>query len=210
MALRRISFENPKMKVTMLNQEALDTLFTQAHTNTVWLDKPVTNGQLRDIYELMKWAPTSMNCQPARIAFVKSPEAKEKLAACVSAGNVQKVLTAPITAIIGMDMAFPRKMPQLFPHMDAQSLFNADEKLTADTAFRNSSLQGAYFIMAARAIGLDCGPMSGFDAAKVNEAFFVGTKVQANFLCSIGYGDHEKIKPRLPRLTFEAACAIVL
>lgn len=198
------------MKVAMLNQEALDTLFTKAHTNTVWIDKPVTNGQLREIYELMKWAPTSMNSQPARIAFIKSPEAKAKLAACVSAGNVQKVLTAPITAIIGMDMAFPRKMPQLFPHMDAQSLFTADEKLTADTAFRNSSLQGAYFIMAARAIGLDCGPMSGFDAAKVNEAFFVGTKVQANFICSIGYGDHEKIKPRLPRLTFEAACAIVL
>jgi 3-hydroxypropanoate dehydrogenase len=204
-----MSFENLKMKVAMLNQEALDTLFTKAHTNTVWLDKPVTNGQLREIYELMKWAPTSMNSQPARIAFVKSPEAKQKLAACVSAGNVQKVLTAPITAIIGMDMAFPRKMPQLFPHMDAQALFAANEKLTEETAFRNSSLQGAYFIMAARAIGLDCGPMSGFDAAKVNEAFFVGTKVQANFICSIGYGDHEKIKPRLPRLTFDAACAIV-
>ena len=165
---------------------------------------------MREIYELMKWAPTSMNSQPARIAFVKSPEAKQKLAACVSAGNVQKVLPAPITAIIGMDMAFPRKMPQLFPHMDAQALFAANEKLTEETAFRNSSLQGAYFIMAARAIGLDCGPMSGFDAAKVNEAFFVGTKVQANFICSIGYGDHEKIKPRLPRLTFDAACAIVL
>nr|WP_143710524.1 malonic semialdehyde reductase [Janthinobacterium sp. Marseille] len=205
-----MSFENLKMKVAMLNQEALDTLFTKAHTNTVWQDKPVTNGQLREIYELMKWAPTSMNSQPARIAFIKSPEAKQKLAACVSAGNVQKVLTAPITAIIGMDMAFPRKMPQLFPHMDAQALFAANEKLTEETAFRNSSLQGAYFIMAARAIGLDCGPMSGFDAAKVNEAFFVGTKVQANFICSIGYGDHEKIKPRLPRLTFEAACAIVL
>ena len=205
-----MSFENLKMKVAMLNQEALDTLFTKAHTNTVWLDKPVTNGQLREIYELMKWAPTSMNSQPARIAFVKSPEAKQKLAACVSAGNVQKVLTAPITAIIGMDMAFPRKMPQLFPHMDAQALFAANEKLTEETAFRNSSLQGAYFIMAARAIGLDCGPMSGFDAAKVNEAFFVGTKVQANFICSIGYGDHEKIKPRLSRLTFDAACAIVL
>ncbi|WP_353153625.1 malonic semialdehyde reductase [Herminiimonas fonticola] len=194
----------------MLNQQALETLFTHAHTNTVWQDKPVTNGQLREIYELMKWAPTSMNCQPVRIAFVKSPEAKEKLAACVSAGNVQKVKTAPITAIIGMDMAFPRKMPQLFPHMDAQALFAGNEKLTEETAFRNSSLQGAYFIMAARAIGLDCGPMSGFDATKVNEAFFVGTQVKANFLCSIGYGDHEKIKARLPRLTFEAACAIVL
>lgn len=206
----RHALEYLKVKVAMLNQEALDTLFTQAHTNTVWQDKPVTNGQLREIYELMKWAPTSMNCQPARIAFVKSPEAKQKLAACVSAGNVPKVLSAPITAIIGMDMAFPRKMPQLFPHMDTQAMFAGNEKFTEDTAFRNSSLQGAYFIMAARAIGLDCGPMSGFNADKVNEAFFVGTKVKANFICSIGYGDHEKIKPRLPRLTFEAACAIVL
>ncbi|MFC7298857.1 malonic semialdehyde reductase [Herminiimonas aquatilis] len=196
--------------MTMLNQKALDTLFTKAHTNTVWLDKPVTNGQLREIYELMKWAPTSMNCSPTRIAFVKSPEAKEKLAACVSAGNVQKVKTAPITAIIGMDMAFPRKLPQLFPHMDGQAVFAGNDKLIEETAFRNSSLQGAYFIMAARAIGLDCGPMSGFDADKVNAAFFVGTQVKANFLCSIGYGDHEKIKPRLPRLTFEASCAIVL
>lgn len=194
----------------MVNQEALETLFTHAHTNHGWLDKPVTTGQLRDIYELMKWCPTAFNCAPARIAFIKSPQAKEKLAACVSAGNVEKVKSAPITAIIGMDMAFSRKMPQLFPHMDVQSLMDGNPALAEETAFRNSSLQGGYFILAARAVGLDVGPMSGFDAEKVNEAFFVGTKVKANFLCSIGYGDHSKIKPRLPRLTFDAACAVVL
>jgi 3-hydroxypropanoate dehydrogenase len=193
----------------MSDQHTLDTIFTQARTQRAWLDKPVTNGQLREIYELMKWCPTSANCQPTRIAFVKSKEAKARLAACVDQGNVERVLTAPITAIIGMDMAFPRKLPQLFPKPGVQTWFD-DDKLREETAFRNSSLQGGYFILAARAIGLDCGPMSGFDAAKVNEAFFVGTQVKANFICGIGYGDKEKLTPRLPRLTFEAACAIVL
>lgn len=194
----------------MLNQEAIETLFTHAHTNHAWLDKPVTNGQLREIYELMKWCPTAFNCSPTRIAFVKSDQAKAKLAACVSPGNVEKVKSAPITAIIGMDMAFGRKMPQLYPHADVQGMMEANPKLAEETAFRNSSLQGGYFILAARAVGLDCGPMSGFDAEKVNAEFFVGTQVKANFICSIGYGDHDKIKPRLPRLTFEASCAIVL
>lgn len=193
----------------MSDQHTLDTMFTQARTQRAWLDKPVTNGQLREIYELMKWCPTAANSQPARIAFIKSKEAKERLAACVDEGNVERVLTAPITAIIGMDMAFPRKLPQLFPKPGAQTWFD-DDKLREETAFRNSSLQGGYFILAARAIGLDCGPMSGFDAAKVNEAFFVGTQVKANFICGIGYGDKEKLAPRLPRLTFEATCAIVL
>jgi 3-hydroxypropanoate dehydrogenase len=193
----------------MSDQHTLDTIFTQARTQRAWLDKPVTNGQLREIYELMKWCPTSANSQPTRIAFVKSKEAKARLAACVDQGNAERVLTAPITAIIGMDMAFPRKLPQLFPKSGVQTWFD-DDKLREETAFRNSSLQGGYFILAARAIGLDCGPMSGFDAAKVNEAFFVGTQVKANFICGIGYGDKEKLAPRLPRLTFEAACAIVL
>ena len=166
--------------------------------------------QLREIYELMKWAPTSANCSPVRIAFIKSPEAKARLAACMDKGNVDKVKAAPITAIIGMDMAFPRKLPQLFPHANAQAWFAGNDKKIEETAFRNSSLQGGYFIMAARAIGLDCGPMSGFDAEKVNAEFFVGTQVKANFVCSIGYGDHDKLKPRLPRLTFDASCAIVL
>jgi 3-hydroxypropanoate dehydrogenase len=193
----------------MLDQHALDIIFTQARTHRAWLDRPVTNGQLRDIYELMKWCPTAANCQPARIAFVKSPEAKERLAACVDKGNVEKVLTAPVTAIVGMDMAFTRKLPQLFPVANAADWYK-DEKVKEETAFRNSSLQGGYFILAARAVGLDCGPMSGFDADKVNGAFFVGTQVKANFICGLGYGDKEKLGPRLPRLTFEAACAIVL
>jgi 3-hydroxypropanoate dehydrogenase len=193
----------------MLDQHALDTIFTQARTHRAWLDKPVTNGQLREIYELMKWCPTAANCQPARIAFIKSPEAKQRLAECVDKGNVEKVLTAPITAIVGMDMAFTRKLPQLFPVANAADWYK-DDKVREETAFRNSSLQGGYFILAARAVGLDCGPMSGFDADKVNEAFFVGTQVKANFICGLGYGDKEKLPERLPRLTFEAACAIVL
>lgn len=194
----------------MLDQPALDTLFTNARTHKVWLDKPVTNGQLREIYELMKWAPTSTNCMPARIAFIKSPEAKARLSACMDTGNAERVKQAPITAVIGMDLAFPRKLPQLFPHANAQAWFEGNDKKIEETAFRNSSLQGAYFIMAARALGLDCGPMSGFDAEKVDAEFFVGTKVKANFICSIGYADHEQVKPRLPRLTFESCCAIVL
>ncbi|HEX2605057.1 MAG TPA: malonic semialdehyde reductase [Oxalicibacterium sp.] len=194
----------------MLDQHALDTLFIQARTHRAWLDKPITNGQLREIYDLMKWGPTAANCQPTRIAFIKSPEAKARLAECMDEGNKEKVLSAPITAIIGMDMAFPRKLQQLYPHGDTQAWFAKNEDKIPEIALRNSSLQGGYFIMAARAVGLDCGPMSGFDAAKVDETFFVGTQVKANFICSIGYGDHEKMKPRLRRLTFEASCAIVL
>jgi len=198
-----------RKRTIMLDQHALDTLFIEARTQRAWLDKPVTNGQLRDIYELMKWGPTAANCQPTRIAFVKSAEAKERLAACVHEGNVEKVRTAPVTAIIGMDMAFTRKLAQLFPVANAAEWY-ADDKVREETAFRNSSLQGGYFIMAARAVGLDCGPMSGFDADKVNAEFFTGTQVKANFICGLGYGDKEKLGPRLPRLTFEAACAIVL
>lgn len=194
----------------MLDQQALDTLFINARTHRAWLDKPVTNGQLREIYELMKWGPTASNSSPTRIAFIKSPEAKARLADCMDEGNRQKVLSAPITAIIGMDMAFPRKMGQLYPHADMQTWFEQHADQIPEIALRNSSLQGGYFIMAARAVGLDCGPMSGFDADKINETFFVGTQVKANFVCSIGYGDHSKVKPRLRRLTFEAACAIVL
>lgn len=194
----------------MVDQQALDTLFINARTHRAWLDKPVTNGQLREIYELMKWGPTASNCSPTRIAFIKSPEAKARLAECMDEGNKQKVLSAPITAIIGMDMAFTRKLGQLYPHADMQTWFEQHADQIPEIALRNSSLQGGYFIMAARAVGLDCGPMSGFDADKINETFFVGTQVKANFVCSIGYGDHSKVKPRLRRLTFEAACAIVL
>jgi len=193
----------------MLNDSALHTLFLDARTHNGWRDKPVSDDQLRQLYDLMKWGPTSANCSPARIVFVKSPEAKERLLACMNAGNIDKTKAAPVTAIIGMDMEFYEKLPQLFPHNpEARSWFAGDQPNIEATALRNSSLQGGYFIMAARALGLDCAPMSGFDAVKMNETFFKGTSVKANFVCSIGYGDTSKLHPRGPRLSFEEACKI--
>ncbi|HEY8099569.1 MAG TPA: malonic semialdehyde reductase [Burkholderiaceae bacterium] len=192
----------------MLDEASLDILFRQARTHNVWLKTPVTDQQLHRIYDLMKWGPTSANCSPARIVFVKSPEEKEKLVACMAPGNAAKTREAPVTAIIGMDMAFYEKLPQLFPHTDARSWFVGNQPLIEATAFRNSSLQGGYFIMAARAVGLDCGPMSGFDADKVNATFFAGTTIKANFVCSLGYGDASKVFPRSPRLGFEEACSV--
>lgn len=193
----------------MLTDNALDTLFLHARTQNGWRDKDVTDEQLRQIYDLMKWGPTSANCSPARIVFVRSPEAKEKLLACMNPGNVDKTRAAPVTAIIGMDMQFYDKLPQLFPHTDARAWFVGNQALIDATALRNASLQGGYFIMAARAVGLDCAPMSGFDADKMNATFFAGTSVKANFVCSIGYGDPGKVRPRGPRLSFDDACLIV-
>lgn len=192
----------------MLNNTALDTLFYNARTHNAWLDKPIIDEQLHQIYDLMKWGPTSANCSPARIVFAKSVDAKEKLAACMDPGNVEKTKAAPVTAIIGMDLAFYEHLPQLFPHADAKSWFVGNQVKIEETAFRNSSLQGGYFIMAARAMGLDCGPMSGFNAEKINTAFFSGTSVKVNFVCSLGYGDQGKLFPRSPRLSFEAACKL--
>ena len=193
----------------MLDSAALNTLFRNARTHNGWLDKPVTDAQLQEIYDLLKWAPTSANCSPARIVFVKSAEGKEKLSPCMAPGNVDKTKAAPVTAIIGMDTAFYEKLPQLFPHADAKSWFVGNQPMIDATAFRNSSLQGAYFIVAARAIGLDCGPMSGFDADKVNAAFFAGTSVKVNFICNLGYGDPAKLYGRSPRLSFDEACKVV-
>jgi nitroreductase len=193
----------------MLDSAALNTLFRNARTHNGWLDKPVTDAQLQEIYDLLKWAPTSANCSPARIVFVKSAEGKEKLLPCMAPGNVDKTKAAPVTAIIGMDTAFYEKLPQLFPHADAKSWFVGNQPMIDATAFRNSSLQGAYFIVAARAIGLDCGPMSGFDADKVNAAFFAGTSVKVNFICNLGYGDPAKLYGRSPRLSFDEACKVV-
>lgn len=198
------------MEIIMLNDTALHTLFLDARTHNGWRDKPVTDAQLQQIYDLMKWGPTSANCSPARIVFVKSPEAKERLLACMNAGNIEKTRTAPVTAVIGMDMEFYEQLPKLFPHNpDARSWFADDEEGIKSTAMRNSSLQGGYFIMAARAVGLDCAPMSGFNADKMNEAFFKGSSVKANFVCSIGYGDTSKLHARGPRLVFDEACKIV-
>lgn len=194
----------------MLDKTALDTLFNNARTHSAWLDKKIEPGLLRQLYELTRMAPTSANCQPLRVVYVSSPAAKEKLKPLLDAGNVDKTMSAPVTAILGMDMEFYTHMQKLFPHKkDAPSMFAGKEALIQTTAFRNSSLQGGYFILAARALGLDCGPMSGFDNAKVDAAFFAGTKIKSNFLCNLGYGDASKLHPRAPRLDFEEACRIV-
>jgi 3-hydroxypropanoate dehydrogenase len=186
-----------------------EQLFDHARTHNGFTTEPVTEATLRQLYELLKWGPTSANSSPARIAFVTTPAAKEKLLACVSAGNAEKTRQAPVTAIVGMDMAFFDQLPTLFPHADAKSWFVGNQAMIDATAFRNSSLQGAYLIIAARALGLDCGPMSGFDAAKVDAAFWAGTSVKTNFLCNLGHGDPAKLFARNPRLSFEQACRIV-
>lgn len=193
----------------MLDQTALDTLFIHARTQNGWLDRPVSLDQLAQLYDVMKWAPTSANCEPARLVFVQGAEAKAKLVDCMAPANASKVDAAPVTVIIGMDMMFYEKLPQLFPHADARSWFVGNQPMIDATAFRNSTLQGGYLIMAARALGLDCGPMSGFNEDKLNAAFFAGTTVKANFVCSLGYGDASKVLPRSPRLSFQEACQIL-
>jgi len=194
----------------MLSSEGQDLIFRNARSHSVWLDKPVDDALLRQVYELTKFGPTSANMCPLRIIFVKSQAAKERLKPAIAEGNVTKVMTAPVTAILGMDIRFYEKLPQLFPHMDAKAWFkDLPESALEYQALRNSSLQGAYFMLAARGLGLDCGPMSGFDNAKVDAEFFAGTTVKSNFLCSLGYGDASKLRPRSPRLTFEEACQVI-
>lgn len=195
---------------TVVNDAALDVLFRGARTHSAWLDKPVDDALLRQIYDLAKMGPTSANMCPLRIAFVKSPAAKEKLKPCLDAGNVDKTMKAPVTAIIGMDIHFFEALPKLFPHVDARAWFkDLPANVLEYIALRNSSLQGAYFMLAARSQGLDCGPMSGFNNQKVDAAFFAGTTVKSNFLCNLGYGDPAKLHPRNPRLGFDEACQIV-
>lgn len=186
-----------------LADDALNQLFRDARTYNGYLDKPVSDAQLNDIWELMKFGPTSANCLPARIIWCASDEAKQKLAALSMPANGEKILKAPVTAIIGMDLEFYEQLPELFPHTDARSWFVGNDELIEKTAFRNSSLQGGYFIMAARALGLDTGPMSGFNNAAVDEAFFAGTKVKSNFISTLGYGDPASIFGRSPRPAFE-------
>ncbi len=173
---------------------AQHALFTEARTHNGWLDRPVSDETLRDIYDLMKWGPTSANCSPARMVFIRTPEGKEKLRPALSSGNLQKTLTAPVTAI---------------PHGDARSWFTASPQLAEETAFRNSTLQAAYLIVACRALGLDTGPLSGFDREKVDAAFFTGSNLRSNLLINIGYGDTSKLYGRLPRLSFDDACGLV-
>ena len=192
-----------------VNDEALDTIFRAARTQNKWLDKPVSQALLMAVYDLMRWGPTSANCSPARFLFLTTPAAKERLAALASPGNAPKIRQAPVTAIIGYDLDFAQTLPKLFPHDQTAKTWFTDPKVEETTAFRNGTLQGAYFIVAARALGLDCGPMSGFNNAKVDEAFFAGTRVKSNFVCGVGHGDPTGLFGRSPRLSFDEACKIV-
>ena len=208
----------------MLDDRSLDVLFRNARVHNGWQDKPVSDDQLRAIYELMKWGPTSANSSPARLVFVRTQEGKERLRPALSSGNTEKTMTAPVTVIVAYDVKFYERLPKLFPHNPGMAkLYAANPDLTETTAKRNSSLQGAYLILAARSLGLDCGPMSGFDNAKVDEEFFAAGKpcfgcdqeffpeghVRSNFLCNLGYGDPASLHPRLPRLAFTEACSLL-
>jgi len=205
-------------------EAALGTLFTEARTYSRWRDTPVDDDTLRELYELLKWAPTSANAAPARFAFIRSKEGKERLRPALAPLNVEKTMTAPVTVIVAYDVKFYELLVKLFPHSPTMGgLYAANPELAETTARRNSSLQGAYLIMAARALGLDCGPMSGFDNAKVDEEFFAAGKpcfgcdqeffpeghVRSNFLCNLGYGDPASLHPRLPRLAFAEACSLL-
>jgi 3-hydroxypropanoate dehydrogenase len=203
---------------------AIDTLFRDARSYTTWQPRPVTDQTLRDLYDVLKWGPTSANAGPARFVFLRSKEAKERLRPALAPANVEKTMTAPVTVIVAYDVKFFQQLPKLFPHGPGMvKMFESNPDLVEATVKRNSSLQGAYLIMAARALGLDCGPMSGFDNAKVDEEFFSAGKpcfgceqeffpeghVKSNFLCNLGYGDPGKLHPRLPRLAFNEACSVL-
>ena len=208
----------------VLDDTALDTLFREARSFTKWQPRPVSDDTLHDLYDLLKWGPTSANSTPARFAFVRTREAKERLRPALAPLNVEKTMTAPVTVIIAYDLKFYENLPKLFPHNPGMAkLFESNVEMVETTAKRNSSLQGAYLIMAARALGLDCGPMSGFDQAKVDEEFFAAGKpcfgcdqeffpeghVKTNFLCNLGYGDASALPPRLSRLPFSEACSLL-
>jgi 3-hydroxypropanoate dehydrogenase len=192
-----------------LDDAALDTLFRDARSYNRWSADAVSDKTLHELYELLKFGPTAMNSTPARFVFVKSAEAKARLVGCLMSGNVVKVGQAPVTVIIGMDEKFPERLATLFPHVPGAGAKFTDAGLIQTTMMRNGSLQGAYLILAARALGLDCGPMSGFDHAKVDAAFFAGTSIKSNFLCALGTGTTELLFPRLPRLAFDEACKII-
>jgi len=191
-----------------LDSSALAALFTEARTHNGWSDQPVTDAELQKIYELTRMGPTSANCSPARFVFVRTAEAKEKLRPALSSGNLEKTMAAPVTVIAAIDEQFFEKLPELFPHADAKSWFTSSPAVAEETAFRNGTLQAGYLILAARSLGLDTGPMSGFDKAKVDEAFFAGTSWKSNFLINLGHGDPSKLFGRLPRLSFEEACML--
>jgi 3-hydroxypropanoate dehydrogenase len=192
-----------------LDTSALGQLFRAARSHNGWQSKDVPDSLLHELHDVMKWGPTSVNCWPMRVVFVKSAAAKARLLPCMIEGNVEKTRAAPVAAIIGMDLAFYDKLPALFPVFDARALFVGNQELVNITAMRNGSLQGAYLILAARALGLDCGPMSGFDNAKVDVEFFPGNMVRSNFICALGYGDVAKLHPRGPRPEFDEVNSII-
>ena len=193
----------------ILNDAGLDLLFREARTHSYWTDGEVSDVLLQAVYDLAKIPPTSANCSPMRVLFVRSPEAKERLRPALMEGNVKKTMAAPATAVIGYDSQFHELLPRLFPHEDARSWFAGNDALIMETAFRNGTLQGAYFILAARALGLDCGPMSGFDKEAVDREFFPDGRIKSNFLCNLAHGDAGKLHPRSPRLDFDDACRII-
>ena len=193
-----------------VSDDALDQLFRNARTYRAWLDRPVSEETLRQLYELLKWGPTSANGSPARFLFIRSREGKERLRPTLSPGNVEKTMTAPVTVVVAYNLRFYEKLPKLSPHNPKmRDLFVSNPRFAEETARRNSSLQGAYLIIAARSLGLDCGPMSGFDNARLDEEFFGAGHVKSNFLCNLGYGDASKLHPREPRLEFNEACTIL-
>lgn len=197
------------MPSAVLSDQSLDTLFRLARSHNAWQDKNIDDDLLKQLYDLAKMGPTSANSSPARFVFIKSAEAKEKLKACLDEGNIEKSMTAPVVVIIGMDLEFYEQLSKLFPHTDARAWFVGKADKIQETAFRNSSLQGAYLMLAARSLGLDCGPMSGFDNAKLDAAFFPDSTIKSNFICAIGYGDEAGLYPRGPRLDFNEAAEIV-
>jgi 3-hydroxypropanoate dehydrogenase len=195
--------------MTKISDDALNQIFLQARTHNAWLPRRVPLEKLREVYDLARWAPTSANSSPARFVFLESEAAKARLLPALAPLNVEKTKAAPVTVIVAWDAEFYEKLPKLFPHADMRAHFVGNQSLAEETAFRNSSLQGGYFVLAARAVGLDCGPMSGFDKGKVNAEFFPDGKWKTNFLCNLGYGDHSKLFPRSPRLEFEEACRVL-
>lgn len=196
--------------MTTIDQTAIATLFTEARTHNVWQDRDVSEETLRELYNLMHFGPTSMNCQPARILFLTTDEAKERLKPALMPGNQEKTMKAPVVAVLGFDTAFYEHLPRMFAHnKDAKSLFEGKPDFIHSTAFRNSSIQGGYLILAARALGLDAGPMSGFNNAAVDEEFFPDGKVKSNFLCNLGYGDTSALFSRGDRFSFDEVCKVM-
>ncbi len=194
---------------TPISTPALEQLFSNARTHNHWQPREVPESVLVQLYDLMKFCPTSANCSPARLVFIKSADAKQRLKPALAEGNIDKTLAAPVTVIVAQDNRFYEHLPMLFPHADAKSWFEGNQPLIDATAFRNSSLQGAYLIMAARSLGLDCGPMSGFDPAVLNQEFFPDGRFSANFLINLGYGEAGKVYPRSPRFAFQDACQVL-